>query len=101
LRHTLYIFAGGVFIVIFVGIGLACITLAIEYWWYKFKKAPQITDAGTVVVQSRQIPTAAGGKMETVSTKQGFRPRNPVLPGHKFRLVLTLLLLQIFSYNVA
>merc|ERR1719445_2412398 len=28
---------GGVFIVIFVGIGLAIITLALEYWWYKFK----------------------------------------------------------------
>ncbi|KAL1116158.1 hypothetical protein AAG570_005653 [Ranatra chinensis] len=29
---------GGVFIVIFVGIGLACITLAFEYWWYKYKR---------------------------------------------------------------
>lgn len=29
---------GGVFIVIFVGIGLACITLAFEYWWYKYRK---------------------------------------------------------------
>ncbi|XP_046979209.1 ionotropic receptor 25a [Schistocerca americana] len=28
---------GGVFIVIFVGIGLACITLAFEYWWYKLR----------------------------------------------------------------
>merc|ERR1719187_1975995 len=31
---------GGVFIVIFVGIGLAIITLGFEYWYYKFK-APQ------------------------------------------------------------
>jgi len=31
---------GGVFIVIFVGIGLAIITLGIEYWYYKYK-APQ------------------------------------------------------------
>lgn len=29
---------GGVFIVIFVGIGLACITLAFEYYWYKYRK---------------------------------------------------------------
>jgi len=29
---------GGVFIVIFVGIALAIITLAFEYWYYKFKK---------------------------------------------------------------
>lgn len=28
---------GGVFIVIFVGIGLACITLAFEYWYYKHR----------------------------------------------------------------
>lgn len=26
---------GGVFIVIFVGIGMACVTLALEYWWYR------------------------------------------------------------------
>lgn len=29
---------GGVFIVIFVGIGLACVTLAFEYYWYKYRK---------------------------------------------------------------
>lgn len=29
---------GGVFIVIFVGIGLACVTLALEYWWYRSRK---------------------------------------------------------------
>ncbi|XP_018327272.1 ionotropic receptor 25a [Agrilus planipennis] len=33
---------GGVFIVIFVGIGLACITLAFEYWWYKYRKNAKI-----------------------------------------------------------
>lgn len=33
---------GGVFIVIFVGIGLACITLAFEYWWYKYRKGSKI-----------------------------------------------------------
>lgn len=26
---------GGVFIVIFVGIGMACFTLGIEYWWFR------------------------------------------------------------------
>lgn len=35
---------GGVFIVIFVGIGMACITLIFEYWWYKYKKSPKIID---------------------------------------------------------
>lgn len=29
---------GGVFIVIFVGIGMACITLVFEYWYYKYRK---------------------------------------------------------------
>lgn len=35
---------GGVFIVIFVGIGLACITLAFEYWWYKYRKGVRVID---------------------------------------------------------
>lgn len=35
---------GGVFIVIFVGIGMACITLIFEYWWYKYRKTPKIID---------------------------------------------------------
>lgn len=35
---------GGVFIVIFVGIGMACITLIFEYWWYKHRKTPKIID---------------------------------------------------------
>lgn len=35
---------GGVFIVIFMGIGLACITLAVEYWWYKWRRRPTIGD---------------------------------------------------------
>lgn len=36
---------GGVFIVIFVGIGMACITLIFEYWWYKYRKStPKITN---------------------------------------------------------
>lgn len=36
---------GGVFIVIFVGIGMACVTLVFEYWWYKYRKTtPKIFD---------------------------------------------------------
>ncbi|XP_050421609.1 ionotropic receptor 25a [Adelges cooleyi] len=35
---------GGVFIVIFVGIGLACFMLAFEYWWYKYKKNPKVAN---------------------------------------------------------
>lgn len=40
------VIAGGVFIVIFVGIGMACVTLAFEYWWYKYKRNPRIVNAG-------------------------------------------------------
>lgn len=32
---------GGVFIVIFVGIFLACSTLAFEYWWFRYKPRMQ------------------------------------------------------------
>lgn len=34
---------GGVFIVIFVGIALACITLLGEYWYYKYWKPSRTT----------------------------------------------------------
>ena len=27
---------------IFVGIGLACITLGFEYWWYKYRKGSKV-----------------------------------------------------------
>lgn len=39
---------GGVFIVIFVGIGMACVTLVFEYWWYKYKKNPKVIDVNPV-----------------------------------------------------
>ncbi|XP_001660418.2 ionotropic receptor 25a [Aedes aegypti] len=35
---------GGVFIVIFVGIGMACITLVFEFWYYKYRKNVKIID---------------------------------------------------------
>nr|XP_053649967.1 ionotropic receptor 25a-like [Cherax quadricarinatus] len=48
---------GGVFIVIFVGIGLACVTLAFEYWWYKHRKGPQVSDSAKVLTV-REYPTS-------------------------------------------
>lgn len=39
---------GGVFIVIFMGIGLACVTLGVEYWWYKWRKRPAVGDVTQV-----------------------------------------------------
>lgn len=42
---------GGVFIVIFVGIGMACVTLVFEYWWYKYRKTtPKITNVAESTV---------------------------------------------------
>ncbi|XP_050678788.1 ionotropic receptor 25a isoform X1 [Leptidea sinapis] len=40
---------GGVFIVIFMGIGLACVTLGVEYWWYKWRRRPTIGDVSQVL----------------------------------------------------
>lgn len=36
-------FLGGVFIVIFIGVVLACVTLVIEYWYFKGKEAKVVT----------------------------------------------------------
>ncbi|GLH09406.1 Chemosensory protein [Gryllus bimaculatus] len=63
---------GGVFIVIFVGIGLALITLAFEYFWYKVKKNPRVIDVGP----AGQAPTVPS-KMDAGLTMRGFRPRLP------------------------
>lgn len=48
---------GGVFIVIFVGIGMACLTLVFEYWWYKYRK-------NTKIVQVAEAPQTATGAVK-------------------------------------
>lgn len=48
---------GGVFIVIFVGIGMACITLVFEYWYYKYRKP-----VNKVVDSNSETPTGKFGK---------------------------------------
>ncbi|TRY77929.1 hypothetical protein TCAL_07724 [Tigriopus californicus] len=45
---------GGVFIVIFVGIGLAIITLIFEYWYYKNKKPVSPTGSQTKKLEVKQ-----------------------------------------------
>jgi heme/copper-type cytochrome/quinol oxidase subunit 1 len=42
-----YLFTGGVFIVIFVGIALAILTLVFEYVYYKDKKQSRVSSATT------------------------------------------------------
>ncbi|XP_071447959.1 ionotropic receptor 25a [Hetaerina americana] len=49
---------GGVFIVIFVGIGLACVTLAFEYWWYRRKKEDDVDDVGIEVPEVAEETSA-------------------------------------------
>nr|ALG36131.1 ionotropic receptor 1 [Sclerodermus sp. MQW-2015] len=55
---------GGVFIVIFVGIALACLTLAFEYWWFRYrpranelraKRASQLDGKATKVIKPIRI----------------------------------------------
>lgn len=64
---------GGVFIVIFVGIGLACVTLAFEFWYYKFKKTPKVfgEDTGKFVknVSMKNVNSfgSTGGLIDTNS----------------------------------
>ena len=45
---------GGVFIVIFVGIGLAIVTLVIEYWYYKHKKPNSRVDSSSKKMEVKQ-----------------------------------------------
>nr|BAR64798.1 ionotropic receptor [Ostrinia furnacalis] len=62
---------GGVFIVIFMGIGLACITLGVEYWWYKIRKRSTIGDI-------TQVEPAKSSRINTDFKGEGFtfRSRN-------------------------
>lgn len=78
---------GGVFIVIFVGIGMACLTLVFEYWWYKkYRKNPKIIDVneatnpkdntapiGTGVILGRQSKNEKSNA--ALRTRAGLKPR--------------------------
>lgn len=61
---------GGVFIVIFVGIVLACITLVFEYWWYKYRKVtPRITNVVESVENSEKMMRKEQGVFRSRDTK--------------------------------
>nr|AFC91757.2 putative ionotropic receptor IR25a [Cydia pomonella] len=66
---------GGVFIVIFMGIGLACITLGVEYWWYKWRKRPIIGDV-TQVEPSKTTRNNADNSTTKIGEGFTFRSRN-------------------------
>lgn len=68
---------GGVFIVIFVGIGMACVTLVFEYWYYKYRKSPSakiidVTEAdakhdhrlGGQMLGKQSLGMAPGGELQ-------------------------------------
>ena len=60
---------GGVFIVIFVGIGLAIITLIVEYWYYKYKKPAMRVDSADKKMQVKQAAAAFGDKESQFQTE--------------------------------
>lgn len=57
---------GGVFIIIFVGIGLASITLAFEYWWYKYRKTSKVI---TMQESTSQITAPKSKSKQDISQK--------------------------------
>ena len=75
-----FIFTGGVFIVIFVGIGMACMTLVFEYWWYKHRKNPNLIEVGPT-----NAPNQFQGPEKTKADFfGGFRNRNTKTNQHRF-----------------
>ncbi|XP_034939121.1 ionotropic receptor 25a-like [Chelonus insularis] len=67
---------GGVFIVIFVGIILACMTLAFEYWYYRYR--PQMQE------KKRQQMTK-GSSQEVKPIKFTLKPRAAFQTNSEFR----------------
>lgn len=72
---------GGVFIVIFVGIAMACITLAFEFWFYKYRKTPKVVDLNNGVVDSpAKFNKGDAGGMKTnnsFGSEKGLIQTNP------------------------
>lgn len=82
---------GGVFIVIFVGIGMACITLIFEYWWYKYRKTPKIIDVSEAPTNVRDQPPrinrkliSGGGLILGEGNTKEAAGRNPPSLKHRF-----------------
>lgn len=72
---------GGVFIVIFMGIGLACITLGFEYWWFKWRKRSTVIDVKEAEKKKSHTKKAKDNDIDapkdfaTGNTNFGFRAR--------------------------
>lgn len=81
---------GGVFIVIFVGIGMACITLLFEFWYYKFRKTPKVlsSEFDNKFIKNASMKNASsfgstGGLIDTNSSTNTLKARYP--PAGNFR----------------
>jgi hypothetical protein len=82
---------GGVFIVIFVGIGMACITLVFEFWYYKFRKQPKVFGSNEDYKFAKPNPGmknvasfgSTGGLIDTNSNNSTLKARYP--PAGNFR----------------
>nr|QZH55075.1 ionotropic receptor 25a [Achelura yunnanensis] len=66
---------GGVFIVIFMGIGLACITLGVEYWWYKWRRQTTVGDV-TQVEPAKKTRNNVDSNREVATKLEGFSFRS-------------------------
>lgn len=86
---------GGVFIVIFMGIGLACITLGFEYWWFKWRKRSRVVDvkeadnikptdkaSKKVKPVTEIIPPAPVAPSNANNPNYGFRARHTFMPSN-------------------
>ncbi|KAK2171502.1 hypothetical protein NP493_1059g00000 [Ridgeia piscesae] len=62
---------GGVFLVIFIGIGLGLVTLAFEYYWYKWRPSVRAKRNG-----GNGVVTNIGNSVVTVDTRVRNRGRN-------------------------
>ncbi|XP_056631910.1 ionotropic receptor 25a [Diorhabda sublineata] len=77
---------GGVFIVIFVGIGLACITLAFEYWWYKHRKGSKIVDVQGAPLSNKMsnFPGNVSFPKSKIPDKPDVKGKNTLFQRSKF-----------------
>ncbi|XP_074039015.1 ionotropic receptor 25a isoform X1 [Leptinotarsa decemlineata] len=77
---------GGVFIVIFVGIGLACVTLAFEYWWYKYRKGSRVIDVQEAANQPSRItfPKSQGFSKSKTLEQSPPKKKNKFLTRSRF-----------------
>lgn len=66
---------GGVFIVILVGIAMACVILFFEYWWFKYKRyisRPQI-----VIEAPKDVNATATNSQSSITIAHDQSPNEP------------------------